>query len=91
MKSDGTIEKELERYFDRLWPICRSILGPGYRESLSILSELIPMERLEFRTGQKVFDWTVPKEWVIRDAYFTGPDGLKRAEFKKNNLHVLNY
>ena len=49
------------------------------------------MERLEFQTGQKVFDWTVPKEWVIRDAYFTGSDRLKRAEFKKNNLHVLNY
>lgn len=90
-KKEASIGKEFERYFDRLWPICRSILGPGYRESLSILSELIPMERLVFQTGQKVFDWTVPKEWVIRDAYFTGPDGLKRAEFKKNNLHVLNY
>ena len=82
---------KLENYFDRLWPICRSILGPGYRESLLILNEWVPMQKMTFPTGQKAFDWTVPKEWVIRDAYFIAPNGKKHAEFKKNNLHVLNY
>lgn len=81
----------MERYFDRLWPICRSITGPGYRESLDILSELMPTERLRFPTGRKVFDWVVPKEWSIRDAYFIDPQGKKRADFKQNNLHILNY
>ena len=82
---------DLETYFDRLWPICRSITGPGYRESLDILSELMPNERLKFPSGKEVFDWNVPKEWLIRDAYIVGPDGKKYAEFKKNNLHILNY
>jgi aminopeptidase-like protein len=86
-----TTPAQLETLFDRLWPICRSILGPGYRESLDILAEHVPFERLRFGTGEKVLDWTVPKEWRIRDAYLVGPDGKRRAEFKRNNLHVLNY
>ncbi len=85
------IKRRLERYFDRLWPICRSITGPGYRESLDILSEIMPTERLRFETGRKVFDWTVPDEWVVRDAYLIDPYGVKRAHFKTNNLHLMNY
>lgn len=81
----------LEAYFDRLWPICRSITGPGFRSSLDILSELIPHQRHQFKTGEKVFDWTVPNEWHAQDAYFVGPDGKRRAEFKTNNLHLLGY
>lgn len=83
--------QRLERYFDRLWPICRSITGPGYRESLDILSELMPTERLRFPTGAKVFDWTVPNEWIPRDAYLIDPHGRKRAHFKENNLHLVGY
>jgi aminopeptidase-like protein len=85
------IRERLELYFNRLWPICRSITGPGYRESLDVLSEIMPTERLEFFTGQKVFDWTVPEEWNVRDAYLVDPNGVKRASFKANNLHLLNY
>lgn len=85
------IVKELESYFDRLWPICRSITGHGFRQSLDILSEIFPTHRLKFPTGQKVFDWSVPKEWVVRDAYLTDPTGKKRADFKANNLHLVNY
>src|SRR5947207_2537969 len=55
--SSNAIEKELEGYFDRLWPICRSITGPGYRESLAILQEIVPFEKLSFTTGTSVFDW----------------------------------
>ena len=86
----STIHK-MDATFDRLWPICRSITGPGYRESLDILSETMPMERHRFATGQKVFDWTVPKEWLIRDAYLRDPQGKKRADFKVNNVHVVGY
>lgn len=87
----GELRSRIEKYFDRLWPICRSIAGPGFRESLDILSEVIPTERLRFRTGHKVFDWQVPKEWVVREAYFVDPKGVKHADFKSNNLHILNY
>jgi aminopeptidase-like protein len=82
---------DLEKYFDRLWPICRSIMGEGTRESLRILDEVMPMDRLTYPTGTKVFDWTVPNEWSVADAYIIDPKGVKRAEFKKNNLHLLNY
>jgi len=89
MKND--IANRLELYFDRLWPIHRSIMGAGFRESLNILEELIPVNRLSFKTGQKVFDWTVPNEWIIRDAYFIDPDGKKHANYKTNNLHIVSY
>lgn len=85
------IEFRLERYFDRLWPICRSLAGSGFRESLDILGEVIPTTRLRFPTGMSVFDWTVPKEWVPRDAYFVDPRGVKHAQFKEHNLHLLGY
>jgi aminopeptidase-like protein len=85
------IAKEIEHYFDRLWPICRSITGEGLRESFQILKEIIPLELHEVESGTEVFDWEVPKEWNIRDAYIITPDGNKIADFKKNNLHVVNY
>ncbi len=85
------MREELEKYFDRLWPICRSITGDGVRESLSILSEIIPLTIHEVPSGTAVFDWTVPKEWYINDAYIITPEGKKIADFKVNNLHVLNY
>lgn len=84
-------EKEIELYFDKLWPICRSITGNGLRESLNILKELIPLQLTEVETGTEVFDWTIPKEWNITDAYIITPDGKRIAEFKKSNLHVVNY
>ncbi len=83
--------KELEVYFDRLWPICRSIAGPGFRESLDILSEIAPFKRLRFASGKEVLDWTVPPEWRANKAYLIDPHGKKRADFSKNNLHLLNF
>ena len=85
------IEKELEIYFDKLWPICRSITGDGLRRSFKILQELIPLSLTEVPSGSEVFDWTIPKEWNINDAYIICPDGKKIAQFKINNLHVVNY
>lgn len=85
------MKDELEHYFDRLWPICRSISGNGLRESFDILKEVIPLNTYEIPTGAKVFDWTIPKEWNIDDAYIISPDGEKICDFRKNNLHVVNY
>ncbi len=85
------IEKQLEVYFDKLWPICRSITGKGLRESLQIIQELIPLQLTEIPTGTKVYDWEIPKEWNISDAYIICPDGNKIIDFKINNLHVVNY
>ena len=74
-----------------LYPICRSITGNGVRETLRKVGEHIPLELHEVPTGTRVFDWTVPKEWNIRDAYVKNSDGIKIIDFKKSTLHVLNY
>ncbi|GIV30156.1 MAG: putative polysaccharide biosynthesis protein with aminopeptidase-like domain [Bacteroidia bacterium] len=84
-------EKIIEEYFDRLFPICRSITGNGVRETLKIISEIIPLNIHEIPSGTNVFDWTVPKEWNINDAYIITPDGQKICDFKQHNLHVVNY
>ncbi len=85
------MQKKLATYFERLWPICRSITGNGLRESFRILQEIVPFELTEVPTGTQVHDWEIPKEWNIQDAFILTPDGRKVADFKLNNLHVLNY
>lgn len=74
-----------------LYPICRSITGNGVRETLRRVGEHIPLEIREVPTGTRVFDWTVPREWNIRDAYVRSSDGRKVIDFGRSNLHVLNY
>ena len=85
------MQKKLEEYFDRLWPICRSITGQGFLDSLDILKELIPLEKHGTKSGSMALDWTVPKVWNVNDAYVICPEGKKIIDFKANNLHLLNY
>lgn len=84
-------EALLSNLFDELFPICRSITGPGFRESLEILRRHMPLELESVASGTKVFDWKVPPEWIIREAVLTGPDGEVVVDFKDCNLHVVNY
>jgi aminopeptidase-like protein len=76
---------------ERLYPICRSITGNGLRRSLRLLRESVPIALREVPTGTQVFDWTVPDEWNIRDAYIMNELGERLVDFRKSNLHVLNY
>jgi len=73
------------------YPICRSITGNGFRQTLDIVEKHIPLSRHEVPTGTQVFDWTIPKEWNIKDAYIKNSKGEKIVDFHKMNLHVLNY
>jgi aminopeptidase-like protein len=82
---------ELHQLAAALFPICRSITGEGVRKTLAAIGDRIPMRVSEVPSGTPVLDWTIPKEWNIRDAYIKGPDGNKVVDFRESNLHVLNY
>jgi aminopeptidase-like protein len=74
-----------------LFPICRSITGNGVRQTLAILKRHLPLEVREVPSGTPVLDWTVPKEWNIRDAYIAREDGTRVVDFAASNLHVVQY
>jgi len=75
-----------------LFPIARSITGPGVRETLSYLQKLIPgLDIRSVPSGTKAFDWTVPDEWHVKDAYVMDSTGVKVIDFKINNLHLVGY
>jgi len=82
---------EIYALIKELFPICRSITGNGVRQTLEIISKYIPLDIQEVPSGTKVFDWTVPKEWNIRDAWVKDSHGRKVIDFQKSNLHVINY
>ncbi|MEQ1354547.1 MAG: DUF4910 domain-containing protein, partial [Candidatus Acidiferrum sp.] len=82
---------DLSALIARLYPICRSITGDGVRETLRILREQISLEVREVPTGTQVFDWTVPREWNIRDAWIKDSTGNKLIDFRELNLHVVSY
>jgi len=85
------IGESMHRMIADLYPICRSITGDGVRETLRMVGERIPLETFEVPTGTQVFDWTVPKEWNIRDAWVKTRRGERVIDFQDSNLHVLNY
>ncbi len=91
MSKGGFDSKLVEEYFDKLWPIFRSITGNGVRETHKILSEIIPLKSLEIPSGTSAFDWEVPKEWSVREAYVIDPKGKRILDIADNNLHLVNY
>jgi aminopeptidase-like protein len=85
------VGQQIYELIETLYPICRSITGNGFRESMKILQKHIPIELHEVPTGTKVFDWIVPKEWNIKDAYVKNLAGDRVVDFTQSNLHILNY
>jgi len=83
--------REMYALMAELYPICRSITGNGFRATLANLERQIPLIQHEVPTGTQVFDWTVPREWNIRDAYIKNARGERVVDFQRHNLHVLNY
>ncbi len=83
--------QQMHSLITELYPICRSITGNGVRQTLEIIGKEIPLIRHEVPTGTRVFDWTVPREWNINDAWVENSRGERIIDFRKNNLHVLNY
>ncbi|MFZ0927664.1 MAG: DUF4910 domain-containing protein [Syntrophobacteraceae bacterium] len=88
--TDG-LGPEMYALISELYPICRSITGDGFRRTMGIIGRHVPIEIHEVPTGTEVFDWVVPKEWNIRDAYVKNSKGEKVIDFQKSNLHIVNY
>ena len=76
---------------ESLYPICRSITGGGVRKTLDLVGEWIPLDRTEVPTGTRVFDWEVPSEWNIREAYIADDEGRRIVDFRAHSLHVVSY
>lgn len=74
-----------------LYPINRSITGDGLRMSLKMIGEIIDLAITEVPTGTKVFDWAIPREWTVREAYIENENGDRIVDFHDNNLHIVSY
>ena len=88
---EQVLGKQLFDCITDLFPICRSITGDGVRETLARLARVVPLTTHEVPSGTPVFDWTVPDEWNIRDAYVKNARGERVIDFRRSNLHVVNY
>jgi aminopeptidase-like protein len=88
---DRNIGDDIYTLAGDIYPICRSITGNGVRETLKIIQRHIDIETFEVPTGTQVFDWAVPREWNIRDAYIKDALGRKIVDFAHSNLHVMSY
>jgi len=86
------IGEEIHKFAEKLWPLNRSITGQGVRDTLNLISQHLPNLKIEsIKTGTKVFDWVIPKEWFVRKAYIITPNGEKICDYSKNNLHLIGY
>lgn len=88
--------QEMYDLAEKIFPLCRSITGKGVRDTLAILQEYIEQDGIKFDinevpSGTQVFDWTVPREWAIHDAYIKDQQGNKIIDMSENNLHVMGY
>lgn len=88
---DDALGDSLYALAAEIYPICRSITGNGVRQTLEKLGRHIPIEICEVATGTNVFDWTIPREWNIRDAYIKDSRGQRIVDFARSNLHVMSY
>ena len=86
-----SLGKEMYDFIAEAYPICRSITGNGFRQTMEILRKHIPLDVREVPTGTQVLDWTIPREWNIHDAYVKNSRGERVIDFRQSNLHVLNY
>ena len=83
--------KDMHQFIAELYPICRSITGEGIRETFRSIQRHIPLNIFDVPSGTQVFDWTVPREWNIQDAYVANQQGVRIIDFKQSNLHVVSY
>ena len=86
-----SLEKEVDSYMKSLFPLNRSILSSGVESTLKILQNLTEFSIIDIPSGTKCYDWVVPDQWEVEEAYIEDEDKNKIIDYKKNNLHILNY
>ncbi len=89
--ADDAVGEEMIELMRELFPLARSLTGDGVRQTLAVLARDLSLEIVETPSGTPVFDWTVPREWTIREAWIEGPDGERIVDFADSPLHVLGY
>ena len=90
--SDRNIGLQMHEWARDLFPICRSLTGDGVRFTLNYIKKLLPaLQTFSVPSGTQAFDWKVPDEWTIRDAYVLDESGARVIDFKAHNLHVVGY
>jgi aminopeptidase-like protein len=90
-RETDAIGRDAYELMRRLFPLCRSLTGDGVRGTFDVLEEEIPITRTEIPSGTRVFDWIVPDEWNIRDAYIASAEGVRVVDFRRSTLHVVSY
>lgn len=83
--------QRLHALIARLFPLRRSLTGEGVRQTLAVLAEDLPLQLTEVPTGTPVLDWVVPREWVVRAAHVTAPDGTRVVDWADSPLHLVGY
>ncbi len=83
--------RAMHDFIGEIYPICRSITGDGVRETLRLIQSRIPLQMQEVPSGTQVFDWTVPLEWNVSDAYVLNREGRRVIDYKAHNLHLMSY
>jgi aminopeptidase-like protein len=91
LREAGAVGREAHALMERLYPLCRSLTGDGVRRTLQLLQEIIPLKIHDVPTGTRVYDWIVPNEWNVKDAYVLDGGGRRVIDFRVNNLHLAGY
>ncbi len=86
-----SVGARMHEFATTLFPLCRSITGDGVRATLQEIGQRIPLEVHEVASGTQVFDWTIPDEWNIEDAYVATAEGTRAVDFRASNLHIVSY
>ncbi|MGB8223263.1 MAG: DUF4910 domain-containing protein, partial [Polyangiales bacterium] len=89
--SEEDVGAKMYGLIEELYPICRSITGNGVRETLNRISRIVPLEIHEVPTGTQVFDWTVPREWNVEEAFIEDRNGKRLVDFRDHSLHLVSY
>lgn len=89
--SEDAAGQEMYGLIEELYPICRSITGDGVRQTLERIGRIVPLDVHEVPSGTQVFDWTVPREWNIEEAFIEDRDGNRLVDFQNHSLHVVSY